>query len=136
MGGDTDPSAIQRGHCDNKSISFFTKEVFLRDTTIFKDQFYRVRGPKAQFVFFFTDMETGGSPLAATFDTNNDGVVNALDQISNGSSTATLVAVRQEGYLPQPVFLDDISITGEEAIKVKSLRNVPVGRFAWQELLQ
>ena len=81
-------------------------------------------------------METGGSPLEPTYDTNNDGEINELDLVTNGIRTSTLAAIRQEGYLPQPVFLEDISITGEEAIKVKSLKNIPVGRFAWQELLQ
>jgi Tfp pilus tip-associated adhesin PilY1 len=85
---------------------------------------------------YAVDMETGGSPLAPTYDANNDGVVNEFDLVSNGIITGTLAAIRQEGYLPQPVFLEDLAITGEEATKIKGLKNVPVGRFAWQELLQ
>ncbi|MBE9558734.1 MAG: hypothetical protein IMF08_17880, partial [Proteobacteria bacterium] len=110
-----------------------------RADTVFFNSFVPVEDPCSIGGYgykYAVDMETGGSPLAPTYDANNDGVINALDQISNGISTSTLAAIRQEGYLPQPVFLDDISITGGEAIKVKSLRNVPVGRFAWQELLQ
>jgi type IV pilus assembly protein PilY1 len=110
-----------------------------RADTVFFNSFVPVEDPCSIGGYgykYAVDMETGGSPLAPTFDTNNDGVVNELDLVSNGLSTGTLAAIRQEGYLPQPVFLEDISITGEEAIKVKSLKNIPVGRFAWQELLQ
>ena len=80
-------------------------------------------------------METGGSPLEPTFDTNNDGMIDELDFVYNGVETGTLVAIRQEGYLPEPVFIEDQAITGEEATKIKGLSNLPVGRFAWQELL-
>ena len=107
--------------------------------TVFFNSFVPVEDPCSIGGYgykYAVDMETGGSPLAPTFDANNDGVIDEYDQVSNGLSTSTLVAIRQEGYLPQPVFLEDISITGEEAIKIKSLKNVPVGRFAWQELLQ
>jgi len=85
---------------------------------------------------YAVDMETGGSPLRPTYDSNNDGLINELDTVSNGISMSTLVAIRQEGYLPQPVFIEDLAITGEEATKVKKLNKVPVGRFAWQELLR
>jgi hypothetical protein len=63
-------------------------------------------------------------------------VINQLDMVSNGVIMGTLVAIRQEGYLPQPVFIEDLAITGDEVTKVKALKRIPVGRFAWQELLQ
>jgi len=85
---------------------------------------------------YAVDMETGGSPLEATYDTNEDGEINELDTIGNGVSLGVLVAIRQDGYLPQPVFIEDQAITGEESTKIKGLRNIPVGRFAWQELIQ
>ena len=47
-----------------------------------------------------------------------------------------MVAVRQEGFLPEPVFIEDLAFTAEEATKVKPLKKVPEGRFSWQELIQ
>jgi type IV pilus assembly protein PilY1 len=110
-----------------------------RADTVFFNSFIPVEDPCSVGGYgykYAVDMETGGSPLAPTYDANNDGVVNEFDLVSNGIITGTLAAIRQEGYLPQPVFLEDLAITGEEATKIKGLKNVPVGRFAWQELLQ
>ena len=55
---------------------------------------------------------------------------------SNGTKTGTVAGVRQEGYLPEPVFIEDLAFTGEESTKVKPLKDVPVGRFSWQELIK
>jgi len=82
------------------------------------------------------DMATGGSTQDPTFDTNNDGKIGTLDMTSNGSTTSTVAGVRQEGYLPEPVFIEDLAFTGEQATKVKALKDVPVGRFSWQELIK
>jgi type IV pilus assembly protein PilY1 len=85
---------------------------------------------------FAVDMATGGSPLEPVIDSNNDGIIDYNDYQSNGSTQSTLAAVRQEGFLPEPVFIEDLSFTADEATKVKALLNVPSGRFSWQELLQ
>ncbi|MDH5356773.1 MAG: PilC/PilY family type IV pilus protein, partial [Gammaproteobacteria bacterium] len=84
---------------------------------------------------FAVDMSTCGSPLLATIDSNGDSVVDDNDYVSNGVTDSTLAAVRQEGYLPEPVFIEDLAFTGEQATKIKALSNVPTGRFSWQELL-
>ncbi len=84
---------------------------------------------------FAVDMATGGSPLLATIDSNGDGVIDDNDYQSNGIDQSTLAAVRQEGFLPEPVFIEDLAFTGEQASKIKSLATVPSGRFSWQELL-
>jgi hypothetical protein len=81
-------------------------------------------------------MATGGSTQDPTFDTNNDGKIGTLDMTSNGVTTSTVAGVRQEGYLPEPVFIEDLAYTGEQATKVKALKDVPVGRFSWQELIK
>ena len=81
-------------------------------------------------------MVTGGSPSEPTYDANNDGVIDENDKVSNGIDQSTLVAVRQEGFLPEPVFIEDLSFTAEEATKVRALPELRVGRFSWQELLQ
>jgi hypothetical protein len=47
-----------------------------------------------------------------------------------------IAGLLQDGFLPEPVFLEDLSYTGEEAIKVKALKDFPVGRFSWQELIR
>ncbi|MFT7554869.1 MAG: type IV pilus assembly protein PilY1 [Planctomycetota bacterium] len=85
---------------------------------------------------YAVDMTTGGSPLEPTFDANGDGVIDENDTVSNGSSDSTLVAVKQEGFLPEPVFIEDLAFTGKEATNVKALKDIPVGRFSWQELIQ
>ena len=85
---------------------------------------------------YAVDMNTGGSPLEPTFDANGDGVIDENDTVSNGSNDSTLVAIKQEGFLPEPVFIEDLAFTGKEATKVKKLKDIPVGRFSWQELIQ
>ncbi|MDH3759928.1 MAG: PilC/PilY family type IV pilus protein [Gammaproteobacteria bacterium] len=110
-----------------------------RADTVFFNSFVPVDEPCSVGGFgfkFAVDMATGGSPLEPTFDANNDGVIDEYDQVSNGVDTSTMVAVRQEGFLPEPVFIEDLAFTAEEATKVKALKNIPVGRFSWQELIQ
>ncbi|MCP4430748.1 MAG: hypothetical protein GY806_07205, partial [Gammaproteobacteria bacterium] len=85
---------------------------------------------------FAVDMTTGGSPLVPVFDANQSGEIDESDTVSNGLDTSTLVAVRQEEFLPEPVFIEDLAFTAETATKVKGLKNIPSGRFSWQELLQ
>ena len=85
---------------------------------------------------FAVDMATGGSPLKPTIDSNNDGLIDDNDYQNNGIADSTLAAVRQDGFLPEPVFIEDLAFTADIATKVKALQKVPAGRFSWQELLQ
>ena len=85
---------------------------------------------------FAVDMVTGSSPENVVIDTNNDGVLDDNDKVTDGTNDAVLSAVKQEGFLPKPVFVEDLVITGEDLTKVKSLSNIPTGRFSWQELIQ
>ena len=110
-----------------------------RGDAVFFNSFVPVDDPCSVGGFgfkFAVDMATGGSPLDPVFDSNNDGVIDEYDTVSNGNDTSTMVAVRQEGFLPEPVFIEDLAFTAEEATKVKPLKKVPEGRFSWQELIQ
>ena len=82
---------------------------------------------------YAVDMESGGAPKEAVVDYNKDGVIDSLD---NENGTGVITAVRQEGYLPEPVFIEDLVFTGEIAKKVKALADIPAGRFSWQELIK
>jgi len=84
---------------------------------------------------FAVDMVTGGSPLEPVIDSNNDGMIDDNDYQTGGGSQSTLAAVRQEGYLPEPVFIEDLAFTADQAAKVKALVDIPSGRFSWLELL-
>ena len=109
-----------------------------RSDTVFFNSFVPMDDPCSIGGFgykYAVDMVTGGSPLEPTFDSNGDGVVDEQDLVDNGASVSTLVAIRQEGYLPEPVFIEDLAFTADDATKIKGLKNIPVGRFAWQELL-
>jgi len=86
---------------------------------------------------FAVKLINGGSPLGVVSDANNDGVIDDLDLAVDGSgNTAVIAAIRQDGYLPEPVFLEDIAFTAETPTKVKKAKKLPVGRFSWQELIQ
>jgi len=109
-----------------------------RSDTVFFNTFVPQDDPCSSGGFgfkFAVDMATGGSPLKPVFDSNNDGVIDENDYETNGVDQSTLAAVRQEGFLPEPVFIEDLSFTAEIATKIKALKNVPSGRFSWQELL-
>ena len=81
---------------------------------------------------FAVDMANGGSPEEPVFDLNDDGVVDEKDKTTDG----VLAAVHQLGFLPEPVFIEDIVYTGKTPEKIKKLPNVPTGRFSWQELIK
>ncbi len=83
---------------------------------------------------FAVDMVTGGSPKKTVIDVNRDGVINNDDN-ENGNN-GVIAAIRQDGYLPEPVFIEDLAFTGEVATKIKKLPDVPTGRFSWQELIK
>ena len=82
------------------------------------------------------DIINGGSPDDVTFDVNNDGVINDDDRARNGGLTSTVVGLQQEGFLPEPVFIEDIAYTADTPSKVAKLKKIPKGRFSWQELIQ
>jgi type IV pilus assembly protein PilY1 len=109
-----------------------------RSTTVFFNSFVPESDPCSEGGYgyrFAVDMATGGSPLLPTIDSNNDGEIDDNDYQSNGVDQSTLAAVRQEGFLPEPVFIEDLAFTGDTATKIKALKTVPSGRFSWIELL-
>lgn len=81
---------------------------------------------------YAVDMVNGGSPQEPVIDVNNDGEINSDDNDGDG----VIAAVRQEGYLPEPVFIEDLVFTGEVADKIKKQPPVYTGRFSWQELIK
>jgi len=82
------------------------------------------------------DSATGGALDEAVFDANNDGVVDDKDKATNGTSTSTIAGVEQTGYLPEPVFIEDLSFTADTATKVSKENSPRSGRLSWQELLK
>ncbi len=83
------------------------------------------------------DIINGGSPENPTFDVDQDTEIDDDDRATDGSGNiSTVVGLRQEGFLPEPVFIEDISYTAEVPGKVAKLKNIPKGRFSWQELIQ
>jgi Tfp pilus tip-associated adhesin PilY1 len=113
-----------------------------RADTVFFNTFIPVNDPCSVGGFgfrFAVDMTTGGSSLEPVFnsdDTYNTNVIDENDTVSDDIRTSTVVATRQEGFLPEPVFIEDLAFTAKEATKVKGLQGIPTGRFSWQELLQ
>ena len=112
-----------------------------RDDTVFFNSFVPVEDPCSVGGYgykYAVDMVTGGSPQEPSFDVNDDGKVDSNDKVTSTftAQESTVAGVRQEGYLPEPVIIEDIAYTGEEPTKVKALKDVPVGRFSWQELIQ
>jgi type IV pilus assembly protein PilY1 len=85
---------------------------------------------------FAVDMETGGSPEQSVVDVNQDGLIDESDRATNGVLTDTIAIIRQDGFLPQPVFIEDIAYTGKKPSKIPDLKKIPRGRFSWQELIQ
>jgi len=108
------------------------------DDTVFFNTFIPQSDPCGSGGFgykFAVDMVTGGSPLEPVIDSNNDGVIDDNDYQNSGGNQSTLAAVYQDGYLPEPVFIEDLAFTSDQATKVKALKNIPTGRFSWQELI-
>ncbi len=85
---------------------------------------------------FTVDLVNGGATEEPQTDVNQDGTVDAQDQADNGIAKASVSALKQEGFLPEPVFIEDIAYTGETPSKVRELPNITRGRLSWQELLQ
>jgi len=82
------------------------------------------------------DLATGGPPKQTTIDVNGDGVIDDKDDAGDGNIIETVTAIKQEGYLPEPVFIEDIAYTADTPSKVVKLKEIATGRFSWQELLQ
>ncbi len=76
---------------------------------------------------FAISLLNGGTPVVPVMDTNNDKIIDRND---------TAVAIRQDDFLPEPVFIEDLAFTGKTATKVVKLPKLPTGRFSWQELLK
>ncbi len=87
---------------------------------------------------FAIDLASGGATKSAVVDINNDYKIDTLDEATNSQGeTAAVSAVRQDGFLPEPVFLGNYVITGDQdPPQVEPLPNIPKGRLSWQELLQ
>jgi type IV pilus assembly protein PilY1 len=87
---------------------------------------------------FAVEMLSGGSPYEVAADADGDGDIDDDDRArhSNGTNTDTIAAIRQEGFLPEPVFIENIAYTAEKPSKVADLPEPPTGRFGWQELIQ
>ena len=112
----------------------------VRGGLVFFNSFVPVSDPCSVGGFgyrFAVDMITGGSPDEVAVDVNGDGVIDDNDKASDGSGNYdTIAAIRQEGFLPEPVFIEDIAYTAETPTKVAELPEPPTGRFGWQELIQ
>lgn len=112
----------------------------VRGSLVFFNSFVPVSDPCSVGGYgfrFAVNLIDGGSPDDVAVDTNDDGIIDDNDKASDGSgNTETIAAIRQEGFLPEPVFIEDIAYTAETPSKVKELPSPPTGRFGWQELLQ
>ena len=112
----------------------------VRGSLVFFNSFVPVTDPCSVGGFgfrFAVNVIDGGSPDEVAIDTNDDGYIDDNDKVTDASgNTDTIAAIRQEGFLPEPVFIEDIAYTAETPSKVKELPSPPTGRFGWQELLQ
>jgi type IV pilus assembly protein PilY1 len=112
----------------------------VRGSLVFFNSFVPVSDPCSVGGYgyrFAVNLIDGSSPDEAAVDTNDDGLVDDNDKTDDGSgNTETIAAIQQEGFLPEPVFIEDIAYTAEKPSKVKELPSPPTGRFGWQELLQ
>ena len=82
------------------------------------------------------DLATGGSPSENTFDVDGDGVIGVLDSAVKYGQVGVVIGLKKDGFLPEPVFIEDISYTADEPTKVIELQDIPKGRFSWQELIK
>ena len=111
----------------------------VRGDIVFFNSFVPVSEPCSVGGFgfqFAVDMITGGSPEDVVIDTNNDGVIDENDKATNGLTSESIGALMQDGFLPEPVIVEDISYTADDPTKVIDLKKIPKGRFSWQELVQ
>ncbi|MCP4981760.1 MAG: hypothetical protein GY935_14850 [Gammaproteobacteria bacterium] len=112
----------------------------VRGSIVFFNSFVPVSDPCSVGGYgyrFAVNVVDGGSPDEVTVDTNGDGIIDDNDKVTDGSgNTDTVAAIRQEGFLPEPVFIEDIAYTAETPSKVAELPKPPTGRFGWQELIQ
>lgn len=107
---------------------------------------------------FAVDLETGGSPINVAVDSDGDGDIDSNDKATGTGGVVGVVAgIRQNGFLPEPVFLEgssggssggggggggtpppcsSVSYAGASGVAVECLPTIRTGRFSWQELLQ
>jgi len=82
------------------------------------------------------DVVDGSSPDAPQFDTNNDGVVDEHDgdpALGGGFSGQGL----DDNVLATDNSIhDDVLLTGPDEERISKLKNLHIGRFSWQELIQ
>ena len=96
-------------------------------------------------------LDNGGRPDAALIDYNKDGVVNASDDVSNGTITQGVGGTYVDGVVTETVFLGDKRyVSGvvdasstcpgcNDGILTGNLRpsRLPgTGRLSWQEMIQ
>jgi type IV pilus assembly protein PilY1 len=112
----------------------------VRGSLVFFNSFVPVSDPCSVGGFgyrFAVNLVDGGSPEEVAADSNLDGIIDDNDKANDGSgNTETIAAISQEGFLPEPVFIEDIAYTAETPSKVADLPEPPTGRFGWQELIQ
>ncbi|MEM7564958.1 MAG: hypothetical protein AAF353_18240, partial [Pseudomonadota bacterium] len=87
---------------------------------------------------FAVDLTTGGSPDEVVVDSDGDGILDDNDKATNSSGGTGVLASTGAipGYQPESVFGGNIRFTGDETDVVEELKNIPTGRFSWQELIQ
>ena len=114
-------SALARGN-----IIFFNSYVPIAEPCITESFGYR----------YAVDMATGGAPNEPAFDVNGDNKVDENDIVQDAHGmSSTVTSIRQDGYLPEPVVVDDLLYTRDEAIKIQALAELPTGRLSWQEII-
>ena len=84
---------------------------------------------------FALNIEDGSTPEEQIFDANEDGIIDDNDKVSAGPVTTGNNVLSQDGFLPEPVFIEDIAYTAEDPTKVIELADIAKGRFGWQELI-
>jgi type IV pilus assembly protein PilY1 len=110
-----------------------------RNNVVFFNSFVPASSPCVVGGYGFNmavDMATGGSPEEDVLDKNEDGIVDENDRSKDGTKTGVVVGIQKEGYLPEPVFIEDLAYTADDATKVIELRDIQAGRFSWQELIK
>ena len=111
----------------------------VRGTVVFFNTFVPSEDPCTVGGFgfrFAVNLVNGGATEEAETDINNDGYVDVKDKVSNGATVSTVSAIKQDGFLPEPVFIEDIAFTADTPAKVRKLPKIPKGRLSWQELIQ
>ena len=114
-------SALARGN-----VIFFNSYVPIAQPCVTESYGYR----------YAVDMATGGATEEPAFDVNGDHKVDANDMVQDVfGKSGTVSSIRQDGYLPEPVVVEDLMYTRDEPLKIQALANLPTGRLSWQEII-